>query len=125
MFVACEGIVAVALLAAALWRPAPAAAGLRVSSAAGGLSGVWVASGTFGRIVLRLRGAGHLYRGTYTQGGKVARSSRVVARVDDADGAQQVILSFTPGSRSAFCALRPPLLFCQVGAAGSAVFARS
>jgi len=128
MFFASACAVAAVLLAAALLGAAPAAPadGARASTAAG-LSGTWVATGPFGRIVLRLRRVSKVYRGTYTQvrrGKATGTSSRVVARADNADGVQQVTLTFVSAGRSDICGLRGAHLYCQVGAAGTAVFAR-
>jgi hypothetical protein len=86
-----------------------------------GLQGVWVAKGAAGKIVLRLHGSGSTYRGTYTEARKVAR---VVARLTDADGVQQVTLTFTASRRSSLCGINAGRLYCQT-AGGASVFVRS
>jgi hypothetical protein len=88
--------------------------------AATGLKGKWVASSSGGKIVLKLRGSGASYRGTYAAGGKV---SHVSARLASADGARQVTLTFTATHRSTMCGLVSGRLMCA-GATGTIVFAR-
>jgi glutamate dehydrogenase/leucine dehydrogenase len=122
----CTGILAAGLLAITTFGAAPVAAASGAHASAGArLSGLWVATGTFGKIVLRLRKTGTLYRGTYTQVSGATHVSNVVARVVNADGAQLVTLSLTPGGRSEQCGLRGARLYCQVGATGTAVFTHS
>jgi hypothetical protein len=95
------------------------------ASAATGLAGTWVATGPFGRITLRLQAVGAGYHGTYSvsSGGKTT-VSHVVGRPDNADGANQLTLTFTRTHRSNLCGLSGTRLYCQLGAAGTAAFTR-
>jgi carbohydrate-selective porin OprB len=115
--------------AAALCCATALAASLAASTAqAGTVKGAWVATGAFGKITLRLAGSGTAFHGTYTQisrGAKHGTASKVTARSDTADGVTQLTLTFTKTRRSVLCGLQGAKLYCQVGTAGTAVFARS
>jgi hypothetical protein len=108
-------------LGAALAAVATAAA-----TGAAGLAGTWVATGPFGKITLRLHTSGAAYAGTYTLvlGGKQT-VSHVSGRSDNADGATQLTLTFTPSRRSDLCGLSGSRLYCQLGAGGTAAFSRA
>jgi hypothetical protein len=88
------------------------------ASAATGVKGTWVASGPGGKVVLKLRGSGTSYLGTYVAGGRV---SRVTVRLNNADGAGQVTLTFTATHRSTLCGLVNARLMCA-GNTGTIVF---
>jgi hypothetical protein len=107
------GTSALAVGAAALFAVAP---GL----AATGLTGTWVATSPSGKVVLKLRGSGKSYRGTYGTGGK---TSRVTVRLSNADGAGQVTLTFTATHRSTLCGLVSHRLMCAADT-GTLTFAR-
>jgi hypothetical protein len=118
LFVFFAAAASVALLATTSARAAP--------GTVAGLNGSWIATGSFGKIVVRLRGSGSVYRGTYARFRPGATKpsgavSHVLARVDNADGALQVTLVFSP-SKSAFCALRGGRLYCQTGPTGTTIF---
>jgi hypothetical protein len=89
--------------------------------AATGLGGTWVATSPGGKVVLKLRGSGKSYRGTYRAGGK---TSRVAVRVSTADGAGQVTLTFTATHRSTLCGLVSRRLMCAADT-GTLSFARA
>jgi hypothetical protein len=88
--------------------------------AAAGLAGTWVASSPSGKVVLKLRGSGKTYGGTYGAGGK---TSRVTVRLSNADGAGQVTLTFTATHRSTLCGLVSHKLMCAAPT-GTLSFAR-
>jgi hypothetical protein len=88
--------------------------------AATGLAGTWVAKSPSGKVVLKLRGSGKSYRGTYGVGGK---TSRVTVRLSNADGAGQVTLTFTATHRSTLCGLVSHRLMC-VADTGTLAFGR-
>jgi len=101
-----------------------AAAGLLAvasGSAAVSLSGKWVATSPSGKVVLKLRGSGKVYRGTYAAAGK---TSRVTLRLSNADGAGQVTLTFTATHRSTLCGLVSHKLMCSADT-GTLAFARA
>jgi hypothetical protein len=103
---------------------AVSAAGLLAVSpalAATGLAGTWVATSPSGKVVLKLRGSGKSYRGTYATDGK---TSRVTLRLSNADGAGQVTLTFTATNRSTLCGLVSRKLMCAVDT-GTLAFARA
>lgn len=102
------------LCAAGLLAAAPA-------SAATVLKGTWVATSPSGKVVLKLRGSGKSYRGTYAARGKV---SQVTLRLSNADGAGQVTLTFTATHRSSLCGLVNGRLFCAAST-GTLVFAHA
>ena len=85
-----------------------------------GLAGTWVATSPSGKVVLKLRGSGTSYRGTYGAGGKI---SRVTVRLSNADGAGQVTLTFTATHRSTLCGLVSHRLMCAAET-GTLAFAR-
>jgi hypothetical protein len=89
--------------------------------AAAGLAGTWVATSPGGKVVLKLRGSGKTYRGTYGTGGK---TSPVTVRLSSADGAGQVTLTFTSTHRSTLCGLVNHRLMCAAPT-GTLVFARA
>ena len=89
--------------------------------AATGLAGTWVATSPSGKIVLRLRGSGKSYRGTYRAGGK---TSRVAVRLSNADGAGQVTLTFVATQRSNLCGLVSHRLMCAADS-GTLAFTRA
>ena len=91
------------------------------ASAATALRGTWVATSPSGKVVLKLRGSGKSYRGTYAAGGKV---SQVTVRLSNADGAGQVTLTFTATHRSSLCGLVKARLFCSAST-GTLVFAHA
>jgi hypothetical protein len=114
------------LVAATVVAATVLAAASTGASSAAGLKGEWVSRGPAVKIVLSLTPAGKTYRGTYTQtprGGK-AKISRVVARLDNADGAKLVTLTFTSDGHSVTCGLRGAKLYCQT-ATGTATFVRT
>jgi len=88
--------------------------------AATGLTGTWVAKSPSGKVVLKLRGSGKSYRGTYGSGGKI---SRVTVRLSNADGAGQVTLTFPATHRSTLCGLVSHRLMCAADT-GTLAFAR-
>ena len=88
--------------------------------AATGLAGTWVAKSPSGKVVLKLRGSGKSYRGTYAARGK---TSRVTVRLSTADGAGQVTLTFTASNRSTLCGLLGHRLMC-VADTGTLAFGR-
>jgi hypothetical protein len=100
-----------------------AAASLAVASAsaATSLTGTWVATSPGGKVVLKLRGSGKLYRGTYAAGGK---TSRVTLRLSNADGAGLVTLTFTATHRATTCGLVSRKLTCSADT-GTLAFARA
>ena len=85
------------------------------------LAGTWVAKSPGGKVVLKLRGSGKSYSGTYGAGGK---TSRVTLRLSNADGAGQVTLTFTATHRSTMCGLVNRRLMCA-GDTGTLAFARA
>jgi hypothetical protein len=89
--------------------------------AAAGLAGTWVATSPSGKVVLKLRGSGKSYRGTYGTGGK---TSPVTVRLSSADGAGQLTLTFTSTRRSTLCGLVNHRLMCAAPT-GTLVFARA
>ena len=91
------------------------------ASAATGVKGTWVASGPSGKVVLKLRGSGTSYWGTYVAGGRV---SHVTVHLSNADGAGQVTLTFTATHRSTLCGLVNARLMCA-GNTGTIVFAHA
>ena len=100
------------------------AAGLLAATsglAATGLAGTWVATSPSGKVVLKLRGSGKSYRGTYGAGGK---TSHVTVRLSNADGAGQVTLTFTATNRSTLCGLVSHKLMCAADT-GTLAFARA
>jgi len=97
-----------------------AAAGV-ASGASAAIGGRWVASGPSGKIVLQLKGSGKVLRGTWAQGGK---TSKVTAKVTNADGAQQVTLTFTQTKRSMLCGIHASKLYCPTET-GLATFAHA
>jgi hypothetical protein len=88
--------------------------------AATGLAGTWVATSPNGKVVLKLRGSGNSYRGTYGAGGK---TSRITIRLSNADGAGQITLTFTATHRSTLCGLVSRRLMCAADT-GTLTFAR-
>jgi hypothetical protein len=94
---------------------------VRAGLAATGLAGTWVAKSPAGKVVLKLRGSGESYRGTYGAGGK---TSAVVVRLSRADGAGQVTLTFTATHRSSVCGLVSHRLMCAADT-GTLAFARN
>ena len=100
------------------------AAGLLAATsclAATGLAGTWIATSPSGKVVLKLRGSGKSYRGTYGAGGK---TSHVTVRLSNADGAGQVTLTFIATHRSTLCGLVSHRLMCA-GDTGTLAFARA
>jgi hypothetical protein len=113
-------ILAVIAVAAAL--PARVAWGMPAS----GLGGTWVAAAGSGKIVLVLHKTGAVYKGTYTElppGKTTGKPSKVVAHATNADGVQQITLTFTGSNRSTLCGLRTGHIYCSVPT-GTAIFSR-
>jgi len=91
------------------------------ASAAVLLNGTWVAKTPSGKVVMKLRGSGKSYRGTYAAHGKV---SKVTLTLSNADGAGQLTLTFLSTHRSSLCGLVKGRLMCSADT-GTVVFARS
>jgi hypothetical protein len=109
---------------AALW----AAAALVTAGAAAGaasMNGTWVASGPSGKMTLKLAGSFSSYHGTLTTVvGSKKSVAKVKGRVDDADGATQLTLTFPATHRTSMCGLVGTKLYCQLGT-GTATFTRA
>jgi hypothetical protein len=116
MTAAFTSVLAAAAIAAGASQAAPAASGV---------AGRWIATGSFGKIVLTLRKTGSVYKGTYVQSGTgPAKTFKALGRASNADGAQQLTLTLTPGRITTLCGLRSAKLYCQTST-GLATFSRA